>query len=78
MTMATAAAMATVTVADDNEGGSGEAVPTAGNGGSGGDRCCAGCKGRGLEVIGVGGNNEYCGRMPGAAKGTWVMLDCAR
>ena len=75
--MATAAATATVRVADGDEGGSGEAVPTAGNGGGGGDRCRTGCEGRGLEVIGVGGNDEDCGRMPGAAKGPWVMLDCA-
>ncbi len=76
--MATAAAKAAVTVASDNEDSSGEAVPTAGNGGGGGDRRRAGCKGRGSEVIGMGGNDEDCGRMPGAAKGTWVMLDCAQ
>ena len=76
--MATAVATATVTVANNNEGGSGEAVPTAGNGGGGGNRGHVGCEGRGLEVIGVGGDNEDCGRMPGAAKGTWVLLNCAQ
>ena len=38
---------ATVIAADNNEGGSCEAVAMAGNGGGGYDRHCAKCKGRG-------------------------------
>ena len=64
-----AVAMATVIAADDNEDGSGEAVVMAGNGGSGGDMHCAKCKGRGLEVIGVDGNDEDCGKDAGGGKG---------
>ena len=61
--------MAMVIAADNNEGGSGEAVETAGNGGGGGDSYCAGCEGRGLAVIGVDGNNEDCGEDAGGGEG---------
>jgi hypothetical protein len=79
-TTANVAAAATVMViaANDYEGSSGEVVTTAGNGGCGGDRHCARCKGRGSEVIGVDETTRTVVRMPGEAKGTWVMLDCAQ
>ncbi len=64
-----AAVAATVIAADDDKGGSGEAVATAGNGGGGGDRHCAGCKGRGSEVIGVDDDEEDCGEDAGGGKG---------
>jgi hypothetical protein len=79
-TMANVAVVATTMViaADNDEDGSSEVVAMAGNGGGGGDRHCAGCKGRGLAVIGVDGNDEDCGEDAGGGKETWVILDCAR
>ena len=58
-----------VIAADDDEGGSCEAVAMAGNGGGGGDRHCARCEGRGLAVIGVDRNNEDCGEDAGGGEG---------
>ena len=71
MMMANVAVVATTAViaANDNEGSSGDAAATTGNGGSGGDMHCAGCKGRGLEVIGIDGNNKDCGEDAGGGKG---------
>ncbi len=73
-----AAATATVIAPNNHEGGSGDVVAMAGNGGGGGDRHCAGCKGRGSEVIGVDTTTRTVVRMLGETKGTRVMLDCAQ
>ena len=60
-----------VTAADNNKGGSGEAVAMAGNGGSRGDRCQAGCEGRESEVskavavAQVDGRWQRCSQMGG-------------
>ena len=72
MATVAAAAMAMVTAADNNERSSGEAVTMAGNGGSRGDRCRAGCEGRESEVIKaeavaqVDGRWQRCSQMGGS------------